>query len=238
MRRLREPARRGFWEEAKAAVRRLPPERAAALELRDVPVVVSAARHDVDLLARSNAELYTRLDGAIRDGRHYSHGSNLEGFNRSRGRLYDWRAELTWGDLAAMLIAVRALRVPEVVDHLFDYAARDRLDESTEYGGVIALDAEGRFEILEFPPRIRDHDQKFIASQAMLDTAYTSIFHFHFHVQRTRNEDFAGPGFGDVNYADNTRANCLVFTSVGRGRLNVDFYRHGRVVVDLGVIER
>ena len=99
------------------------------------------------------------------------------------------------------------------------------------------LDRKGRFEILEFPPRIRHHDQKFLASQAMLDAGYTALFHFHYHVQRFRNDDYAGPGFGDVNYADNTRANCLVLTSVRRGALNVDFYRHGRVLVDLGVIE-
>ena len=70
----------------------------------------------------------------------------------------------------------------------------------------------------------------------MLAAAYPSLFHFHMHVQRHRNGDFAGPGFGDVNYADNTRANCLVFTFVRGDAMNVDFYRHGRVLVDLGVI--
>ena len=135
-----------------------------------------------------------------------------------------------------MLIAIGALEVPQVVDHLFDYAERDRLDESTEYGGVIRLDEKGRYEILEFPPRLRYHDRKFVASQEMLDAAYTSLFHFHLHAQKYRNADFAGPGYGDVNYADNTRANCLVFTFVNERTMNVDFYRHGNVVVDLGVI--
>ena len=72
----------------------------------------------------------------------------------------------------------------------------------------------------------------------MLDAAYTSLFHFHLHVQRYRNADYAGPGFGDVNYADNTRANCLVFTFVSKDAMNVDYYRHGRVLVDLGEIRR
>jgi hypothetical protein len=88
--------------------------------------------------------------------------------------------------------------------------------------------------VLEFEPVIRDHDQKFIASQQMLDAAYVAIFHFHFHVQKVRHNQYAGPGFGDANYADNTRANFLVLTSVGDGVMNVDFYRHARVVVDLG----
>ena len=39
-----------------------------------------------------------------------------------------------------------------------------------------------------------------------------------------------------TSYADNTRANCLVLTSVGANTMNVDFYRHDRVVVDLGDI--
>ena len=137
-----------------------------------------------------------------------------------------------------MLIAAEALEVPQVVSHLLDYAERDKADKTTEYGGVIALDEQGRYEVLEFPPRIRHHDQKFIAPQAMLDEAYTALFHFHMHVQQNRNENYAGPGYGDMTYADSTRANCLVFTFVKAGTLNVDYYRHGRVLVDLGVIPK
>jgi hypothetical protein len=137
-----------------------------------------------------------------------------------------------------MQIAVRALDVPQVVDHLFDYADRDHEDESTEYGGVIRLDHLGRFEILEFPPRIRHHDQKFVASQEMFDAGYTAQFHFHMHVQRFRNDEYAGPGLGDMQYADATRANCLVLTFVNEETMNVDYYRHGGLKIDLGVIRR
>ena len=72
----------------------------------------------------------------------------------------------------------------------------------------------------------------------MFDAGYVSLFHFHMHVQRYRNERYAGPGPGDLDYAELNRTNCLVLTFVGRDRLNVDFYRHGGVVVDLGVVER
>jgi hypothetical protein len=136
-----------------------------------------------------------------------------------------------------MLLARRALEVPEVAAHLFDYAARDRGDTSTEYGGVIDLDAAGRFQVLEFAPRLRFHDERFQASPEMFDAGYTALVHFHFHVQRPRNEEYAGPGLGDMEYAQSTRANCLVLTSVGEHRMNVDFYRHDGVVVDLGLIE-
>ena len=72
----------------------------------------------------------------------------------------------------------------------------------------------------------------------MLNAAYTAVFHFHFHAQRYRNERYACPGVGDLNYADSTRANCLVFSFVGVDALNIDFYRHGRVIVDLGDVRR
>lgn len=237
LRKLREPERAAFWSEAMRAVDALEPARRAELELRDVPVIVSARLHAPWILDLSRAELFGRVEAYVSKQKHYSHGSNYNNFATGRPQvLFGWRNELTSGDLIAMLIAIGALAVPQVVDHLFDYAERDRLDESAEYGGVIRLDEKGRYEILEFPPRLRYHDRKFVASQEMLNAAYTSLFHFHLHAQKYRNADFAGPGYGDVNYADNTRANCLVFTFVNERTMNVDFYRHGNVVVDLGVI--
>ncbi|MHC4446966.1 MAG: hypothetical protein ACYSXF_04065 [Planctomycetota bacterium] len=237
LRKQRDPERAAFWSEAMSAVAALEPARRAHLELRDVPVVVSARLHAPWILDLSKAELFGRVEAYVSKQKHHSHGSNYNNFASGRPQgLFGWRNKLTWGDLLAMLIAIQALEVPQVVDHLFDYAERDRLDESTEYGGVIRLDEKGRYEILEFPPRLRFHDRKFVASQEMLDAAYTSLFHFHLHVQKYRNADFAGPGYGDVNYADNTRANCLVFTFVNERTMNVDFYRHGNVVVDLGEI--
>jgi hypothetical protein len=240
LRKLRQPEHEAFWDEAASAVAGLSPERRLDLEIRDLAVVVSAQRHEPELLGLSKASLYQRVDAYVKTQKRHSRGSggyDSMGAGR-RTSLPDWRAELTWGDLAAMLIAVRALQVPQVAAHLFDYAERDRKDESTEYGGVIRLDERGRFEILEFPPRIRQHDQRFNASQEMIDAGYTSIFHFHMHVQRYRNSEYAGPGFGDDNYANNLRANCLVFTFVNERTLNVDYYRHGGVTVDLGEIAR
>lgn len=239
LRRLREPQNAEFWSRAVAAVQRMSPDRRAGLEIRDLPIVVSASLHEPELLDAAPEELYRQVEQSLRGRRHYTHDSNYDGFaETSRQRLHEVREKLTWGDLAAMVIALRAVSVPQVVDHLFNYAARDRADDSTEYGGIIALDSRDRFEIREFVPVIRYHDNRFEASQAMLDAGYTSIFHFHLHVQNERNDKYAGPSFGDVNYADNTRANCLVFTSINRDTLNVDFYRHGRVIVDLGEVRR
>ena len=239
LRKLREPDRSDFWARAVSAVKDLSPQRRADLELRDLPILVSASLHDPEMLRMSSDDLYARAESYLQSQPHYVQDSNYAGIaDSSQQRLRDHRGKLTWGDLAAIHIAIRALQVPEVVAHLFNYAERDQVDTSTEYGGVIALDAKDRFEIREFQAMMRRHDQEFIASQAMLDAAYTSIFHFHLHAQKYRNEQFAGPGFGDINYADNVYANCLVFTFMNKDTMNVDFYRHGRVVIDLGVIKR
>lgn len=239
VRELCKPEYAEFRSQAQQATSMIDAQRREQLELRDLPIIVSAMLHDQELLQESREALYDQLLATLQDCKHYITESNYDNVNSgTRERLYEYHDKLTWGDLAAMRIALDALSVPQVVDHLFDYADRDMADTGTEYGGVMALDAKGRFELLEFPPRIRRHDQQFNAPQAMLDAAYTSLFHFHFHAQRYDNDDYAGPGYGDINYAENLRANCLVFTFVNRDTMNVDYYRHGRVVVDLGTITR
>jgi hypothetical protein len=239
LRRLRQPEMAEFWSAAVAAVSALPPARRADFELRDLSILIAASRHEPGLIERSRDDLYEEVESHLRSRSRFDPSSGYDS-NSSMPpeRLADHRDNLTWGDLAAMLMALRALDVPQVIDHLFDYAERDRLDESTEYGGVIHLDDRQRFEVLEFPPRVRYGDWKFEASQEMFDAGYAALFHFHFHCQRYNNARFAGPGAGDIAYAENARVNCLVLTYVREGTMNVDFYRHGRVIVDLGDIER
>jgi hypothetical protein len=209
------------------------------LELRDLPIVVAASIHDPELLNADKQTMYDQLRAALAARRKHIDSGRFEGFPGSYDqRLNDHRKVLTWGDLAALTLALRAADVTQVADHLFDYAERDRLDKSTEYGGVITLDSRGRFEIIEFPPRFREADNRFVASQAMMDAGYTAVFHFHFHAQKYTNGRYASPGIGDVNYAENLRVNCLVFTFVNEDTMNMDYYRHTRVIVDLGEVAR
>lgn len=242
VRTLRQPAWATFWTEAASVIRALPPASRATIELRDLPILVAASKHEPELLTASRDDLYQRVDGVLRGRKRHMGGNRpgaYEGYIGTNDQyLNDHRDKLTWGDLAAMLLAMRALSVPEVVNHLFDYAERDRADKSTEYGGLIRLDEKHRFEVIEFIPRVRYHDNRFESSPAMIEAGYGAVFHFHFHVQRHDNAQYAGPGLGDLDYAQNVRANCLVFTSVDRRTMNVDFYRHDRVVVDLGEIKR
>lgn len=239
MSKLREPSRRAFWRDLEAALDSVPPARRSDLELRDLPVVLAASRHHMDLITQDDEALYDAIARHTSGQRHYSEidPGFLPGDDVSE-RLADHRDAHTWGDLAAMSIAIEAMRVPQVRSHIFHYADRDFEDESTEYGGIIQLDEAGRFEVLEFLPRVRVHDRRFEASQAMFDAGYTAVFHFHLHAQKRRNGSHAGPGAGDLAYADATRANCLVFTTIDEHTMNVDYYRHGRVIADLGVIKR
>jgi hypothetical protein len=153
-------------------------------------------------------------------------------------RLSDVRDKLVWGDRVAMLLAREALRSPAFVAHVFDYADRDMIDRTTEFGGIIELDPEGRFELLEYPPRARVADDRYLASSKLFKDGYTALYHFHNHAQKYRNERYAGPHLGDFEYADETGVNGLVFSFVDEETLNVDFYREDSVVVDLGTINR
>ncbi len=239
LRKLRDPTYQEFWSAARAAMATIDQERRATMELRDLPIVVAMAAQDPELLTASREELTAAVNARVPGHHVHVDPERFEGFPGTFGQsLREQSDRVTWSDLAAMLMALRAVAVPEVASHLFDYAERDRADRSTEYGGVIRLDGRGRFEVVEFPSRFRRSDQEFHASQEMLDEAYVGVFHFHLHAQRHDNERYAGPGMGDINYADRLRANCLVLTFIDENTLNMDFYRHDRLIVDLGEVRR
>ena len=225
-----------FWNEAIDSLAVLEDSRRRTLEMRDIPMIVSIHRHTPKYLHMSKASVVNEIEQKLGHQIHYFETKGGGVFSSSTELFKTHKDSLTWGDAMAITTALSAMAVPEVRTHLFDYALRDHHDETTEYGGVIALDKIGRFEILEFEPKIRHHDRRFNASQDMFDAAYTALFHFHFHAQKLRNGDHAGPGMGDKTYAQNTRANCLVFTYINEETMNVDFYRHGGIVVDLGTV--
>jgi hypothetical protein len=239
IRSLRTPQHRSFWNEAAAAVAKMPQATRTTLAPKDIPVVVAAARHQPSLLARSREELLSELSALLSGPDTMRYTANFEGYGtRAAETIGAHAGALTWGDLAAIATLRQGMQVPQVRRHLFDYADRDLADRTTEYGGIIRLDAEGRFEVVEFPPRIRGSDVRFEASQEMFDAGYVALSHFHYHAQAYENHRYCGPHIGDFTYADATGVNGLVMTFVSRNRMNVDYYRKGRVVVDLGVIER
>jgi hypothetical protein len=70
----------------------------------------------------------------------------------------------------------------------------------------------------------------------MLATAGTALAFYHFHAQERNNVELAGPAETDVAYATQSRRACVLFTSVGDGSFNVDFYGPDGLVIDLGTL--
>ena len=228
-----------FWAQAKAATMQLPPDVRAKLEIRELPTAVAVSTFKPELLSKTPAELYQLVDA-----RRQAKGSRIvspsfEGYGGDHTEnLYEMRNKLSWGDLASMAIAMEIFDSPILCQQIFDLADRDMADRDTEFGGVIRMKSDGKPSIDEMKPRVQGNDLRYEASQKMFDNAYTGLFHFHLHCQSYDNMQYAGPHLGDFAYAESTRANCLVFSFVSRKELNVDFYRHGPRVVDLGCITR
>ena len=228
-----------FWAQAKAATMQLPPDVRAKLEIRELPIAVAVSTFKPELLSKTPAELYQLVDA-----RRQAKGSRIvspsfEGYGGDHTEnLYEMRNKLSWGDLASMAIAMEIFDSPILCQQIFDLADRDMADRDTEFGGVIRIKSDGKPGIEEMKPRVQGNDLRYEASQKMFDNAYTGLFHFHLHCQSYDNMQYAGPHLGDFAYAESTRANCLVFSFVSSKELNVDFYRHGPKVVDLGCIAR
>lgn len=136
-------------------------------------------------------------------------------------------------DLLTLIVLDRVAREPEVVKELLRQAALDRKDPTTEYGGVLSE----RGATL-FPPHAgeRPGDHAFVASSTMMAASEDALAHYHFHAQAEENAEYAGPSAGDLDYARRMQRHCIVFTSVGRGRLDMDVYFPSGVVVGLGEV--
>lgn len=232
---LRQPQRRGFWDQAAAVVARLDSDRRAGLSLRHLPVLVCARAED---LGRPVDVLAGRVAAAVRTAEHHMTGPTYDGPMRDWPQTFaHWSDQLSWGDLLAIDTMLQAMGDVQLAQSLFEQAERDRRDPGTEYGGVLAHDG-GSFVAIAFEPMVRRHDLKFIPPQAMVERLYTGLAHYHFHAQRHRNRAYAGPGEGDLKTADRLGATCLVLTFIDEDRLNVDYYQPGRIVIDLGTLKR
>lgn len=236
-RKLCEPNRAAFFDEAKEALARMPAARRESLEMRALPVAVAILRRRPELLATTEPDLFAELTARTENRKKASPDFTGygDGFTET---LYQQRGKLVWADLAAMLLALDLLNERAMLAHVFEQADRDREDRTTEYGGVIAVDAKHRGELLEFLPRAKASDVRYESPQALFDALYTAPFHYHNHTQKYDNADYAGPHLGDFTFADSARCNGIVFTFLTADLIDVDFYRHGRVVVDLGAVAR
>ncbi len=237
---LRTSSYRGFWSKASAAVAALDEAQRVGLELRHMPVLVHLHARNSELMRESRAELLSRLQARVDAQQHHLKGATYDGGSADHPqRLKDWHRELGWADLATCLVLSEAMQDANVRRAWFKQADADHHDKSTEYGGLIKLDETGAYKAALYKPFLRKHDLIYYATEKMVTDAYTSLAHYHFHAQQIKNSAYASPGRGDRKRIGNTqRFNGLVVTSIDANRLNVDFYRHGDVVIDLGTVNR
>ncbi|MBX3404447.1 MAG: hypothetical protein KF699_13630 [Phycisphaeraceae bacterium] len=246
-----DPTRGAWWAAAVAAFDGLTDEQRLGLALRHVEPLRWAAEHRPEWVACGREELLTHVERRLA-GRRTWRAGGADGGMRAKGEtLRDWRADLAWGDLLAIMVIDEALHEPAVIAELFAQAAKDRADTSTEYGGLLwaaaarcvestsgRVAAESRFRASLFEPRPahRKNDRTFIAPPEMFAADARALAHYHFHVQTVANSDYAGPGAGDLEFARTHRRNNIVLTSVRAGVLNADYYQWNGAVIDLGEV--
>jgi len=223
-----------WWAEAASAIAGLTDK--GPLSVRHAEAIRWASQAQPAWLLASREDLLGELRGLLKGKDHNARSAEAREY-RVADSLSAWESKLRWGDVLTMLVVLRAL--PDVGPVLAAQAQMDRKDTSTEYGGVLTQ-REGVSEKVWvatlYPPRPgqRQGDQRFIASDDMVKASDRALAHYHFHAQRVRNSEYAGPSPGDLAYAARSGRACLVLTSIGDGVLGVDYYQPDGVVVDLG----
>lgn len=247
LRSLRDPAsesNRRWWDQTRRAIASVPPERRLDLELRHLEPIRLAARAHPQRLAQPREALLAELESRLEPREHHRRTAENSRTNRGSIESLDyWKNSLSWADLIAILAVDDAVQTASLGATISEQTELDQDDHTTEYGGVIeAVEApDGSVRTLRavlFPPRQRDRvsDERFIASQDMLDYSDRAIAHYHLQVQKPKNYEYAGPSSGDFNYAALSGRTCVVFTTLSKHRLNADVYQPNGVTIDLGEI--
>ena len=148
--------------------------------------------------------------------------------------------KLSHEDLATIAVLLGSLQEEDFCREVMKLGLEDRADTSSEHGGLLRVvgveeKKDARVWPVVFPPFQVGDDRSYQASDKLFAATIHGVAHFHFHFQLEDNRAIAGPGKGDMEYARRNRVNCVVFTSVGKERFDVDYYTPAGAVVDLGV---
>ncbi|MEM1329985.1 MAG: hypothetical protein AAGG07_05440 [Planctomycetota bacterium] len=243
---LRDPSDRlnaEWWRRVARTLDGLTDEQRRGVQLRHAEPIRWASANRPEWLQRSRSDLAAELDARLQERRRFRRQNFAVGGQRSSTeRLEEALPAMVWADLLAALVVDDALQTRGLPASVFEYTELDREDRTTEYGGILEATELGAepFRIALYPPRAsaRTSDEAFVASEDMMNASDRALAHFHLQVQRTQLRQFAGPSTGDLAYAARSGRLCVVFTSLDRDRLNVDYYQPDGVVLDLGVIER
>jgi len=208
------------------------------LELRHLPVLrhASPARRRMPRRA-----LVAAIDAQLRGRPVHRRGldAELEVYVPPLDELWsDHRATLGRADALLLLTVIEALEQPAVVGALLEQAEADRADTGSEHGGALRWDASGRVLAEPFASTLVSHDRRFISPPALIEAMYTGLAHYHFHAQQHDNAAYAGPGGGDLKFAQRMGFACVVLTFADEHTLAADVYFPDGTVVDVGVLRR
>src|SRR5690606_32687581 len=158
--------------------------------------------HNPEWLRLDRSQLISLLGDRLRDRTRRSRDADRGQRPRSE-RLRDRQDEMSWGDALTALVIDHAMATPAVRVGLPDQVRLDRLDTTTEYGGILEAGEQDRFRVVLFRPRARDRisDDRFVASGDMIRFSDRAIAHYHLQVQKPRLGRLAGPSEGDLLYA-------------------------------------
>lgn len=245
-----------WWSATSRVVQGLNSDQRQGLQLRHLEPLRWASVHRPQWLSATRQGLVGELSSRLQSRRTHFKTEGVFGGERGKELLSDWEPTLAFGDVLAILVIDEAVREPGVVQQLAGQIDADRNDTTTEYGGVLwsrdqitppaavaggrreSADASSHFYVRGFQPRPtqRTNDRTFIAPEEMFSSSGRALAHYHFHVQTDNNTEFAGPGKGDMDYADTHGRSCLVLTSVRAGVVDIDYYQRGGATIDLGEV--
>lgn len=240
---LRDPAKaqnQAWWSESAAAIQSLDLEKTRRQGLRHAEPLRWAARYHPEYLSATREQLVIEISNRLSKRVKHRRTADATDFKVAVNQTFDfWADQLRFSDLVTILVIDDAVQGPAVRSALFTQAELDRKDTTTEYGGVLMADTDGAWASTMYPPRPSQRlaDNKFVASEEMMTRGDRSLAHYHFHVQKTKNSDYAGPSDGDLEYAKVNGRNCVVFTSIVEGVINVDYYQPDGAIIDLGEIK-
>jgi len=231
-----------WWTDAASAVASLNQSQRRGLRIRHLEALRWAAHNRSDWLGLSREDLDAQLTSRLASR---VHTKRVGDFIRLRSEKLDtWRDDMAWADYLTALVIDDAVGSERVRSALFTQVETDRLDTTTEYGGIVRISIRPEetaiYVAADYPPKpvMRENDTSFVASPEMFREGTQALAHYHFHAQKFNNSKYAGPSLGDMNYAARYGRACLVFTSLDENTLGVDLYQPDGVVIDLGQITR
>ncbi len=226
---------REWWTDTAGAIASLGPDQRAGLRMRHLEPIRLASSLRSEYLGISADGLLQRLDERLAGRTHRARDTQRMGLET----LDAWRGRMVWGDAVTILMLDDSLRDEAIRSALFAQVASDRIDPTTEYGGVLGWREDG-WEARLYRPRAtqRKDDRTFIAPAPMFQESARSTAHYHFHANEVRNWKYAGPGTQDMGYARTHGRACIVFTSIDEDTLNADYFDDNGVIIDLGMVRR